>query len=200
MEPTGWRPRRLARFVRQRTRLWLLLLPLIALGIAVHELAHAAVVLAQGGAVLELSVVPAITNGVLSLGRTVHTAVPHPALVSIAPTLLWVIAALVALALLPRMRRRRTAELVLFAAVILPMVDLSLAFAGLFLGVPGADLAVLAGHELFAGVLMAILLPGLGALAWERLSRICPRALSSTDFAAALVMLLALPWLVMATA
>jgi hypothetical protein len=177
---------------------WLLLAVsplLLAAGALVHELAHALAVVAQGGTVRQLQLFPSLRAGNLVIGRLVHDGVPGEWLVLIAPTILWTVIAGGTLLLLPRVRRRRLAEGLLFALVLLPLVDVSFGFAGLFLGQAGSDLyRAFHGHETLAGLLMNLLFVAFGALGWRRFRELAPGALSAGGFAGLYVGVLAAPW------
>ncbi len=193
-------PGRMARFVWRRRLLAALIPPLLLLGALVHELAHALAVIAQGGRVIELGVVPSLRSGV-SFGHMLHAGVARPWLVWIAPAALWTVIAAGTLVLLGRIRRRRLAEGLLFVLALLPMADLSFGFAGLFLGRPSTDLyRVLHGHETVAGVIMNLLFVTVGLLGWRRFHAVAPGVLTAAEFTAGYVALLAAPWLLLAIA
>jgi hypothetical protein len=194
-------PRRVGRFVRDR---WLLaaFAPLFVIfGTLVHEGAHALVVVAQGGTVVDLRVLPSVGPGGVSFGHTLHDGRASPAWVAIAPAIAWVVIGAAAVALVARIRARRVAEGVLLALVVVPMVDLSFAFAGLFLARPSMDLhRVLHGRETLAGVAMSLVFPSFGRWCWIRWRAIAPGALSATEFTLGYVALLAAPWALLAAA
>lgn len=192
---------RIGRYLWSR-RVFLALLPaLLILGALVHELAHALAVAAQGGTILELDVTPSLRGGSLGFGRLVHDRVAWPWLVSLAPTLMWTLIAGATLAALPRIRGRRLGEGLLVGLVLVPLVDVSFGFAGLFLGAPRTDLyRVLFGHELMAGLFMNGLFAAFGWLAWRRFHALAPDALGAGEFTALYVGLLGAPWLLVAVA
>src|SRR5688572_22978949 len=112
---------RIARFAWTR-RVWLLLVPpLLLAGTIVHELAHALAVVALGGTVGDLDVLPSIRDGSLVFGHLTHDRVPHLRVVWIAPTLLWTVVSITTAILLARVKRPRLAGALLFTLVVLPL-------------------------------------------------------------------------------
>jgi hypothetical protein len=188
---------RVGRFLWIR-RVWLLAVPpLLLAGTIVHELAHALAVAAQGGTIRDLDILPSMREGSLVFGHVTHERVPHLWLVWIAPTLLWTLVSFTTVIRLARVKRPRLAGALLFTLVLLPLVDLSFSFAGLFLGRPGTDLhRALAGHETLAGLAMNLIFILLGRLGWLRLRALAPTALSATEFTICYLVLLSAPWLV----
>lgn len=201
MTPHGFSPRRIARFVRVRA-LWAAAVPaLLMAGVALHEGAHALAVVADGGAVIAVRLRPMIGAGGVSFGGLLHDGAARPWLVAIAPAVLWLAVACAAVVTAGRLRRhRRLAEGLLFGLAALPLVDVSLGFAGLFLGRASSDLfRLLHGHETAAGIAMAAIFHGFGVVTWRRLRAIAPGALSRTEFAVGFAGLLATPWLILVT-
>jgi hypothetical protein len=157
-------PRHFAAFAQMtsrtdtRTATWLSLSApfLVLAGVIVHESLHALAVVADGGHVLGWSVVP-------GRGWLLHDGVARGWLVAIAPFVIEIAIAAAAV-------RFVTRPLPLAALTLVPLVDLSMGFAGLFLGDPTADLhRVLAGHEAAASVAIAVIFPGFGMLLARRL-------------------------------
>lgn len=178
---------------------WIALAPLALLaGTVVHEAAHALAVVADGGRVVGWRVLPVVGAGGISFGELRHDGAASPWLVGLAPTLLWIAVAAAAALLAARTRRPALARALVILLVILPMIDVSMAFAGLFLGAPGSDLyRALHGHETWAGIAMALTLPGFGLLAWDRLRAAGARADAGHRFAATYAAALTAPWLLL---
>jgi hypothetical protein len=129
------------------------------------------------------------------MGHVVHDGAARPWLVLPAPSLLALASVAAGLLLATRVRRPRLAEALLLVLVLLPLIDLSMSLAGLFLARPGADLRLLAGHETAAGIAMALLFPFAGIALWRRLQAASPGALSAAELGTGYAVLLAVPWL-----
>ena len=200
-ELSGYDGRRVGRFA-WRHRGYALLLPVLCLvGTALHELTHAAVVVAQGGHVLEMKLYPYFEGGELTFGAVWYdiggagdawidwTVACAPYVVSLA-----FISAVVSLG--RRLRPTFPSRAVLLALFHLPLVELSMGLGGLFRGSEDADLyQALAGHELavaFASIAFFAFAIEAGRRLFERA---WPGELSGLEYRVLLVAAVALPWL-----
>lgn len=192
---------RMLSFILQHRAYFLLAPVVLFLGTFLHEHAHAAAVELQGGTVQRIHILPSFDKGYFTFGYVSYNA-PDTAntdLISLAPTLLSLaLAALLGLVLGLFGRPGTGPRIAMILGFILPLVDVSLAFAGLFLGNPHSDLSKVFGDRTlevlpFAlGILLVYTLLG----RWAFLRSWGPDTLSFLEYAVGLLFVLSLPWTV----
>ncbi len=177
----------------------MILVPLFGIGVAVHELVHALAVIALGGDVLDIRVWPSLESGELAVGQIIHAGSSLPRLVAAAPSLVWIACTILALLVTRFCRVRPIFSPVVFCAAILPMFDLSFSFASLYFFEDGTDLhLVFAGNPAVASLVMAAVLPTLGAAVCVRYHQLNSSELSTADVTVVMFGFLLLPWLALA--
>jgi hypothetical protein len=134
--------RRVAHFLRLHLAYFLLIPIVVLLGTLLHEGAHAAAILVQGGRVTRFEILPKPLFSLGSFGRTAYSGVGPELrwLIALAPALLgtWVAACTVALATQLKSGGRALRVVYLFG-FLGPLVDASIGAAGLFGQVPRSD-------------------------------------------------------------
>lgn len=179
---------------------WALLAPVLMLvGTTLHESAHALGALLAGGTVEGLVLLPSLGVNGLIFGRTEWSGIAEGPAADLAKSSPFILAHLHAAlgALVSARFPGRVGRVVFFTSSLLPMVDVSMLHAGLFLGSRSADLARLSPPAALAAGLALPLLGGLGFLSWRAFRRNWPppQGLSGFAFAVLLFTLLAAPWL-----
>lgn len=167
-------------------------------GTIVHELAHVVSVMAEGGTVLSIDVVPS-GDPVFRFGevRWIPNADENRPLIAMAPTFVWTWLALSTATLAPKVLHRDLASRVaLIAGFFLPLADASLAASGMFCRVPRSDWVVaFGGHEVAVAFAFAAYITLFGELGLSLVRRCWGRgALSSWEYSALYIVALALPW------
>jgi hypothetical protein len=189
---------RIGRFIRQNLRYGLLLPVVIVLGTLIHEAAHAAAILLQGGRVTRFEILPQPLFSLGSFGRTAYTGIGEDGrwFIALAPALLGIGVALCTAAVSTQLRRGGRLLQVLVAFGFLgPLVDASIGAAGLFGQVPRSDWFVaLHGLELPMAVAFGAYISIFGEIGLFLFRRAWGDALSTTEYTLALLLLIAMPW------
>ncbi|MCA9516260.1 MAG: hypothetical protein KC635_15065 [Myxococcales bacterium] len=193
--PRGVSARRVGRFLLAHWPWLLLAVPVGLLGTVVHELFHALAVWLQGGTVLDLKILPSgnTLGHVLWEGQGVNGR-----LVSVAPTVGWLVLSLVGLRLVGRFRAGGAgAKLALVLAWLLPLGDTSLSLSRLALGVPHADLSRAFLDERAVVLAAAAVFYAVACVSTPRLVRHATAgALSTAESVLGFVALMAVPWFI----
>lgn len=191
----GLSPRRVGRFILGHWPWLLLAAPVALLGTVVHELFHAVAVWVQGGAVLDIQLLP--RGSTLGHVRWDGAHV-NGRLVFVAPTIGWLILSLVGLRLVGRFRAGGAgAKLALILAWLLPLGDTSLSLSRLALGVPEADLSRAFLDDRGLVLILAGAFYVVACLSTPRLVRHATAgALSAAEAVLGFIVLMAIPWFI----
>lgn len=182
---TGVSPRRMGQFTWAHLG-WVALAPaLMILGTTLHELAHAAVAVLQGGHLEQLRLLPHVEGKTFYFGRVWYSgATGDTRWVDLAPAALAVAIASVGPWLVRRCRPGPWAKLALLAVFVLPMFDLTLAGSGLAFGRSEADwFKALAGHAVLALAALAAFVAWQVPRGYRAFVHACGPALSQAEFA-----------------
>lgn len=163
---------------------------------AVHEGAHALAAIAQGGELLEWTIVPSRSpEGEWRFGYMSHTLVPDLELVVLAPTIASFLLAIPAAFALRRTPEGRASRFAFLMTVLFPIGDVSLATAGLAFQREEADLArVLGGWELIGVPLLLAAMTSVGYLARPAFERHFRTGLSLAEYALVGSAVVGVPW------
>lgn len=171
---------------------------LIPLAGVVHEGVHAVAVLAQGGDIVEARYLPALGWHGVGFGYVVHTGVAYPRLVAVAPCVAWIGIAAAGLWACCRVGQRRPwlGQFLLASVVMVPLMDISLSVAALFIGDVTSDLyRAFAGSYRWAGIAVAALFPGFGVAMWQQVRVTTRDRIGPRQFAVGYCAALLAPWL-----
>jgi len=194
--------RRMGGFLWAHLAYTLLAPALMMAGTVIHEAAHAAAGLALGGRVLEIDVWPEFAPNGFRFGHVLYDRhFGHLQwLVTMAPAFAWTAIALTSLLWVRRIARPWLAKVCFLFLFLLPLADISMQLAGLYCNSPSSDYyRVLVAHETATGFAAIFYFSAFFWAGWRWLFRpIFGEALSRTEYALAMVTILALPWLPLA--
>jgi hypothetical protein len=164
---------------------------------AVHEAAHAFFAIAQGGAVLDWSVIPGYDpEGNFRFGYVSNALVGSQTLVLLGPTIASLAIAFPAAIALRWTPPGKLSRFLFLMGVIFPLGDLSLSVAGMVLGRSDADLArVLGAAPLVPALVLLAAMTVAGLLARRAFDRHFQTGLTLAEYVLLGAVVIGAPWI-----
>lgn len=164
---------------------------------AVHEGAHAFFAIAQGGAILDWSIVPGYDpEGRFRFGYVSNALVGSQTLVLLGPTIVSLAIAFPAAFALRVTPPGRLSRFLFLMGVIFPLGDLSLSIAGMSLGRSDADLArVFGAAPLAPAIVLLALMAAAGLLGRPAFDRHFQTGLTFAEYVLLGALVIGAPWI-----